>query len=91
MIWDSASKTMCVQTVMLIWWHGWEKAMTEWPWEIVPDALYPGDWRVERIGPDGECLVTIFGGPWAEKRARDYHEWVGQRNIVPELEYGDVV
>jgi hypothetical protein len=31
-----------------------------------------GDWRVEYFDSDGGCYVTIFAGPEAEKRARDY-------------------
>jgi hypothetical protein len=31
-----------------------------------------GDWRVEYFDSDGGCYVTIFSGPEAEKRARDY-------------------
>lgn len=34
----------------------------------------PGDWLVEAIdhGSDGEIYRTIFAGPMAEQRARDY-------------------
>ena len=30
------------------------------------------DWRVEYFDDDGCCFVIIFGGPDAERRARDY-------------------
>jgi hypothetical protein len=30
------------------------------------------EWRVEYFDQDGGCYVTIFAGPEAEKRARDY-------------------
>ena len=33
-----------------------------------------GDWRVEYFDEDGGCYVTLFAGPKAEKRARDYFE-----------------
>jgi hypothetical protein len=33
-----------------------------------------GDWRVEYFDDDGACYVTLFAGPKAEKRARDYFE-----------------
>jgi hypothetical protein len=33
-----------------------------------------GDWRVEYFDTDGGCYVTMFAGPKAEKRARDYFE-----------------
>jgi hypothetical protein len=31
-----------------------------------------GEWRVEYQDDDGGCYVTIFAGPAAERRARDY-------------------
>jgi hypothetical protein len=31
-----------------------------------------GEWRVEYQDDDGGCYVTIFAGPGAERRARDY-------------------
>jgi hypothetical protein len=31
-----------------------------------------GEWRVEYQDDDGRCYVTIFSGPKAEQRARDY-------------------
>jgi hypothetical protein len=31
-----------------------------------------GEWRVEYFDDDGGCYVTIFAGPGAEWRARDY-------------------
>jgi hypothetical protein len=34
----------------------------------------PGDWRVEYLEEDGAGYVTIFAGPSAEARARDYFE-----------------
>ena len=33
-----------------------------------------GDWRVEYFDDDGACYVTMFAGPKAEKRARDYFD-----------------
>jgi hypothetical protein len=33
-----------------------------------------GEWRVEYFDDDGGCYVTMFAGPKAEKRARDYFE-----------------
>ena len=31
-----------------------------------------GEWRVEYQDDDGGCYMTIFAGPKAERRARDY-------------------
>jgi hypothetical protein len=45
---------------------------------IEPDTLVFEDqdqaceWRVEYFDDDGGCYVTIFAGPEAERRARDY-------------------
>jgi hypothetical protein len=49
-------------------------------WEVAPDQLTPDDWRVEAIDHqgEGECYVTIFSGPDAEDRARDYAVWMNQ-------------
>ena len=36
------------------------------------DRYGTGEWRVEYFDDDGGCYVTIFAGPAAERRARDY-------------------
>ena len=36
------------------------------------DRSGTGEWRVEYFDDDGGCYVTIFAGPAAEGRARDY-------------------
>jgi transposase-like protein len=36
------------------------------------DRSGTGEWRVEYFDDDGGCYVTIFAGPAAERRARDY-------------------
>jgi hypothetical protein len=41
---------------------------------VFEDRAQQGEWRVEYIDEDGGCYVTIFAGPAAEKRARDYHD-----------------
>ena len=33
-----------------------------------------GEWRVEYFDDDGGCYVTVFAGPKAERRARDYFD-----------------
>jgi len=33
------------------------------------------EWRAEAVGSDGECYVTIFCGPEAERRAKAYVRW----------------
>jgi hypothetical protein len=43
-------------------------------WECFQDMKNKGDWRVEAIDFDdeGAVYVTIFSGPEARKRAREY-------------------
>lgn len=39
---------------------------------VFPDVDHPNDWRVEYQDDDGGCYVTIFAGPFAERRALAY-------------------
>jgi hypothetical protein len=39
---------------------------------LAPDRYGESEWRVEYQDDDGGCYVTIFAGPAAERRARDY-------------------
>lgn len=52
---------------------------TQLQWELVesPDSMDGDEWRVEAIDyeSEGECYVTIFSGPSAEERAREYLAW----------------
>src|SRR3977135_1080188 len=41
---------------------------------IIEDQARNGDWRVEYFGRDSAGYVTIFTGPEAERRARDYFQ-----------------
>jgi|EndMetStandDraft_8_1072994.scaffolds.fasta_scaffold324918_1 hypothetical protein len=41
---------------------------------VQEDCDGTGEWRVEYFDTDGGCYVTVFAGPKAEKRARDYFE-----------------
>jgi hypothetical protein len=40
--------------------------------DVQEDREHPGEWRVEYSDDDGGCYVTLFAGPEAERRARDY-------------------
>jgi hypothetical protein len=44
-------------------------------YEVVRDKNFPFDWRVEAFSSDGDCYVTVFSGPDAEARAREYANW----------------
>lgn len=46
-----------------------EKIKVTFP-EVAPNAIE--GWNVEQFTDDGECLMAIFTGPYAEKRARAY-------------------
>jgi hypothetical protein len=41
---------------------------------VIEDSDGTGDWRVEYFDDDGACYITMFAGPKAEKRARDYFQ-----------------
>ena len=41
---------------------------------VIEDRDGAGEWRVEYFDDDGACYVTVFAGPQAERRARDYFE-----------------
>jgi hypothetical protein len=47
------------------------------------DEWEQGQWRVEYFGKDGGCYVTIFAGPRAEERARDYLEALMAGIVTP--------
>jgi hypothetical protein len=40
----------------------------------IEDRNENGIWRVEYFDDDGGCYVTIFAGPGAELRAREYYD-----------------
>jgi hypothetical protein len=40
---------------------------------VFEDRYGNGEWRVEYNDDDGGCYVTVFGGPEAEWRAREYY------------------
>jgi hypothetical protein len=39
---------------------------------LLEDRHGNGEWRVEYFDDDAGCYVTIFAGPEAKERARDY-------------------
>ena len=41
---------------------------------VIEDRDGTGEWRVEYFDDDGACYVTVFAGPKAERRARDYFD-----------------
>lgn len=47
-------------------------------YEVVPHAIYAGEWIVEAIGSDREIYQTWFIGPDSERRAREYATWKEQ-------------
>jgi hypothetical protein len=49
---------------------------TKLEWHVFEDKEFSGEWRVEAVGDDGECYITVFAGTYAEDRARTYCEWL---------------
>jgi hypothetical protein len=54
-----------------------KKEKTAMRWEYFEDKKVPGDWRVEGYDDanEGSVYVTIFSGPKAELRAKQYRGW----------------
>ena len=54
---------------------------------VAEDRDCTGEWRVEYFDDDGGCYVTIFAGPAAERRARDYFASLksGRLNSTPKI------
>ena len=50
---------------------------------IFEDPTARGTWRVEYFDYKGECYLTRFTGPAAERRARDYVLALHDRTIRP--------
>ncbi len=46
-------------------------------YEVVESKNCAGEWRVEAINRegDGEVYVTLFSGPMAKERAKEYAAW----------------
>jgi|HubBroStandDraft_3_1064219.scaffolds.fasta_scaffold992343_1 hypothetical protein len=50
---------------------------------VFADRFGRPEWRVEYQDTDGSCYVTIFAGPDAERRARDYHASLKSGTLKP--------
>ena len=44
-------------------------------YEVAESKNCAGEWRVEAINPEGEVYVTLFSGPIAKERAKEYAAW----------------
>ena len=46
-------------------------------YEVAESKRTKGEWHVEAINyhVDGEIYVTIFSGPKAQERAKEYAQW----------------
>jgi hypothetical protein len=62
------------------------------PWErevsVHPDCEGGDFWQVEWGDSDGGCYVTVFNGPMAEQRARDYFDALksGRLKVLRDIE-----
>jgi len=41
---------------------------------VIEDQARNGEWQVEHSDNGGGCYVTLFAGPEAERRARNYFQ-----------------
>ena len=61
----------------------------QWAREVFvhPDCEGGSHWLVEWGDADGGCYVTVFDGPMAEQRARDYFDALkaGQLKVLREI------
>lgn len=57
-------------------------------WRVFEDKVFSCDWHVDAIDEtnEGAKYVTIFSGPNAEERAREYGEWQVRRRSSPRLQ-----
>ncbi|KKN82235.1 hypothetical protein LCGC14_0310480 [marine sediment metagenome] len=55
--------------------------------EIFPSDRSRDEWIVEAIDydRDGQVYVTIFSGPWAEERAREYVSLIADLDLLANL------
>jgi hypothetical protein len=54
---------------------------------VIFERYGSGDWRVEYFDDDGGCYATMFTGPEAQRRAREYFAAlkIGQLRTIREL------
>lgn len=51
-------------------------------YKVFQDKIFKTDWRVESIDSEGACYVTIFSGPMAEERAKNYFVWIQNNKSI---------
>jgi hypothetical protein len=51
--------------------------------EVFADKEFPNDWHVEAIDTNtGDVFQTVFAGPDAEQRAKEYADWQESRQLA---------
>jgi hypothetical protein len=53
-------------------------------YEAAKSKHYLDEWRVEAIDSEGRVFVTIFSGPAAKERAKEYAAWKNERKGASE-------
>ena len=48
-------------------------------YEVAQSHGVQDEWRVEAVDDDGAIHVTLFSGPQAQPRAREYARWKNHR------------
>ena len=55
---------------------------------LAEDVEHPDLWRVEWFDNDGRAYITVFAGPSAGERARDYHDAIKDRRLLSHVADG---
>jgi hypothetical protein len=52
---------------------------------LAEDVEHPDLWRAEWFDNDGRAYITVFAGPSAGERARDYHDAIKDGRLLTHL------
>lgn len=55
---------------------------------LAEDMEHPDLWRVEWFDNGGRAYITVFAGPSAGERARDYHDAIKDRRLLSHVANG---
>jgi hypothetical protein len=55
---------------------------------LAEDVEHPGLWRIEWFDSAGAAYITVFAGPAAGERARDYHDAIKDGRLLSHVAEG---
>jgi hypothetical protein len=55
---------------------------------LAEDVEHPGLWRIEWFDSAGAAYITVFAGPAAAERARDYHDAIKDGRLLSHVAEG---